>query len=292
MTVYAPAKINLTLEALAKREDGYHEISSIIQAIDLCDILSFDEGSGIEIVCDHPEWQADESLITRAAGLLLENSARAEGVRIHLSKRIPLLSGLAGDSSDAAATLKGLNIFRQLGYTPGQLADFAAKLGSDTTFFLSGGTALVQGRGEIVSPLPALPEMWVVLLMPDIARTIGKTGKLYAGLKQDFFSAGEKTDNLVRKLAGGEDIGHELLFNVFEKVAYNIYDGLDTCRDHFLSAGAAGVHLAGSGPTLFTMVKDKSDAFLICDRLKEKGYHACAVKTLGNSDLLKIDMAV
>lgn len=292
MTVYAPAKINLTLEVLKKREDGYHEISSVIQAIDLCDVLSFEADSGIEVVCDSPEWQANESLVLSAARLLQEHFVCAKGVRIHLTKRIPLLSGLAGDSSDAAAVLKGLNIFWELGYTPGELADFAAKLGSDMTFFLSGGTALVQGRGEIVSPLPSLPEMWVVLLMPAVGRTIGKTGKMYSGLDKSLFTDGEKTDILVNKLARYEDIGHESLFNVFERVAYNIYDGLDKCRADFLAAGAASVNLAGSGPTLFTLVKDKNNAFQICDRLKEQGYKACSVKTLAKGDLLRTEAAV
>ncbi len=292
LTVEAPAKINLTLEVLAKRQDGYHEISSIIQAIDLYDVLSFEAGSGIGIVCDNSEWQANESLITRAVSLLLEYSNSARGVKINLAKRIPLLSGLAGDSSDAAATLKGLNIFWGLGYTPGQLAEFAAKLGSDVSFFLSGGTALVQGRGEIVSPLPSLPEMWLVLLMPDLERTIGKTGKMYSMLEQSFFTKGEKTDNLVSKLTRNGEIDNSALFNVFEHVAYNVYEGLDKCRNDFLKCGAASVHLAGSGPTLFTMVKNKSDALEICGRLKEKGYNACAVKTLGHSDLLSSGTAV
>ena len=169
------------------------------------------------------------------------------------------------------------------------MADFAAILGSDIVFFLSGGTALVQGRGEIVSPLPVLPKTWLVLLMPDTKRAIGKTGKMYSSLDSSFFTAGEKTDNLVRKLAGSETIGNESLFNVFENIAYNIYTGLDICRNDFFKAGADSVHLAGSGPTLFTMARDKNDASAICDRLKKKGYHACAVKTLGNSDLLKAE---
>jgi 4-diphosphocytidyl-2-C-methyl-D-erythritol kinase len=289
LTIPAPAKINLTLEVLEKRGDGFHEISSVIQEIDLCDTLSFEESGDIEVVCDDPVWQAKESLIPQAAALLQQLSVCSKGVKINLSKRIPLLSGLAGDSSGAAATLKGLNILWGQGYTPGQLANLAATLGSDIVFFLSGGTALVQGRGEIVSPLPALPETWLVLLMPDTKRTIGKTGKMYASLESAFFTAGEKTDNLVKKLAAGENIENESLFNVFENIAYNIYEGLDICRNDFLNAGAASVHLAGSGPTLFTIAKDKSDASVIYARLKKKGYHARAVKTLGNSDLLKVE---
>jgi 4-diphosphocytidyl-2-C-methyl-D-erythritol kinase len=266
--------------------------SDLIQAIDLCDLLSFDAGSGIEVVCDNPEWQAGESLIPKAANLLCEHSACIKGVKINLTKRIPLLSGLAGDSSCAAATLKGLNNFWGLGYTNGQLADFAAKLGSDITFFLSGGTALMQGRGEIVSPLPSLPVMWVVLLMPKLNRTAGKTGKLYSALNACHFTRGEKTENLASKLEKCEEIDNSALFNVFEQVAYNIYDGLDKCRDDFLAAGAASVHLAGSGPTLFTMKKNKDDAFQICGRLKENSYQAEAVKTLGINDLLSAETAV
>jgi 4-diphosphocytidyl-2-C-methyl-D-erythritol kinase len=131
--------------------------------------------------------------------------------------------------------------------------------------------------------------MWAVLLMPDTKRSIGKTGKMYSMLDQSLFSTGEKTDNLVKKLATGEDIGNDELFNVFEEVAYNIYRGLDKCRDDFLTAGAPGVHLAGSGPTLFTLVKDKRTAFGIYDILKEKGYLAFAVKTLGNNSVLTAD---
>ena len=292
LTVPAPAKINLTLEVLKKRDDGYHEIASVIQAIDLCDMLSFEAGSGVEIVCDDPAWQAKESLIPKAASLLREHCAAAKGVKITLSKRIPLLSGLAGDSSCAAATLKGLNSLWELSYTRGQLAEFAAGLGSDIAFFLSGGTALLQGRGEIVSPLPTLPEMWLVLLMPQVERTIGKTGKLYSSLQARFFTEGEKTEDLIKKLTCGQNIGHESLFNVFEKVAYHVYDGLDKCRADFISAGAAGVHLAGSGPTLYTLTADKSEAHRIRGRLTAMGYHAEAVKTLGSNDVLKAGAAV
>jgi 4-diphosphocytidyl-2-C-methyl-D-erythritol kinase len=292
LTVLAPAKINLTLEVLKKCEDGYHEISSVIQAIDLYDTLSFDVGDGTQILCDNPLWQAKESLIPLAASLLREQSGCAKGVTIKLTKRIPLLSGLAGDSSCAAATLKGLNRFWGLEYTTGQLAGFAAKLGSDITFFLSGGTALVQGRGEIVSPLPSLPQTWLVLLMPEVKRTIGKTGKLYSSLQPSCFTTGEKTDNLVNKLARYEKIDDSLLFNVFEKVACHIYNGLDKCRDDFSAAGAPSVHLAGSGPTLYAMTGDKSEALKICECLTQKGYRSLAVKTLGNDDTLKVDAAV
>jgi 4-diphosphocytidyl-2-C-methyl-D-erythritol kinase len=290
LTVQAPAKINLTLEVLEKRNDGYHEIRSVIQTIDLCDNLSFETGSGIEIRCDSSDWRSHESLIPLSVSLLRESSGCSEGVIIRLSKKIPLLSGLAGDSSGAAATLIGLNKFWGLGYTLGELVKFAGKLGSDIPFFMSGGTALVQGRGESVSPLPSLPGRWVVLLMPEVKRAVGKTQKLYGRLNRCFFTDGEITDNLVIKLARSEEIEDSSFFNVFEKVAYDEFEGLGECRDDFLAAGAGSVHLAGSGPTLFAVFKDKYKAEDICSRLRERSYQACAVKTLAGIDFLKADM--
>jgi 4-diphosphocytidyl-2-C-methyl-D-erythritol kinase len=290
LTVLAPAKLNLTLEVLEKRDDGYHEIRSVIQTIDLCDSLSFESGADIDVKCDSPGWLPQESLIPLAVSLLREDSGCSKGVTIRLSKKIPLLSGLAGDSSGAAATLVGLNRFWGLGCSLGELAKFAEKLGSDIPFFISGGTALVQGRGESVSPLPSLPSMWVVLLMPEVPRTIGKTGKLYASLKPGYFTDGQATDKLVMMLAKGEEINPSSLFNVFEKVAYDKFEGLYKYRDELIEAGADNVHLAGSGPTLFAMVKDKAKAGEICNKLKERSLKACSVKTLGDIDFLKLNM--
>ncbi|MFA5629312.1 MAG: 4-(cytidine 5'-diphospho)-2-C-methyl-D-erythritol kinase [Dehalococcoidales bacterium] len=280
LKITAPAKINLTLEVLAKRSDGYHEIKSVIQAIDLCDTLSFEKGEGLNITCDDPNWEKEKSLIFKAVNLLADDLDRPLECKIHLSKRIPLLSGLAGDSSGAVAVLKGLNTFLNLGYTTERLAGLAAKLGSDTTFFLSGGSALMQGRGEIVEPLPPMPPTWVVLMLPQTERVIGKTAKMYSALRTDLFTAGEKTDALVARLKRGEDIDNDMLYNVFEYVAYDIYEGLGVLRDEFLSAGALTVHLAGSGPSLFALVDSETNALRICERLKAKGYSAFALKTL------------
>ncbi len=155
LTVLAPAKLNLTLEVLAKRQDGFHEIRSVIQAINLCDSFSFQSGDNIEFKCDLPDWIAEESLVSRAAGLLREATGCSKGATIEVSKRIPLLSGLGGDSSGAAAVLRGLNQFWGLGLSHEELLKMAWQLGSDVAFFLYGGTALVEGRGEIVTPLPS-----------------------------------------------------------------------------------------------------------------------------------------
>ncbi len=287
LTVSAPAKINLTLEVLGKRSDGYHEVRSIMQTISLCDTLSFENNSNIEIKCDFPGWHSHESLIYQATSLLRQITGYPGGARIRLSKKIPLLSGLAGDSSDTAATLIGLNHLWKLGYTPGELVKFAERLGSDIPFFLSGGTALAQGRGESISPLPSFPERWVVLLMPEVKRAVGKTQRLYASLNPRSFTSGVITDNLVMKLARNEIIDDSLLFNVFEKVALEEFQGLGEYRNDFLAAGAGSVHLAGSGPTLFTMVEDRLRADAIYNCLRKHGYQSCCVKTLTGIDFLK-----
>jgi 4-diphosphocytidyl-2-C-methyl-D-erythritol kinase len=281
LTILAPAKLNLTLEVLSKRADGFHEILSVIQSINLCDHLRFQLGKEMVFRCDDASWLAEKSLVSRAASLLKETSGYLKGATIELSKKIPLLSGLAGDSSDAAAVLRGLNKLWELAFSPGELAQLASQLGSDVVFFLFGGTALVQGRGEIVSPLPPLPDMWVVLLIPTLPRSSGKTGRLYASLKTSHYTNGQMTEELVSSLTRGEAVVSPRLFNVFENVAYDSFDGLDDYRSRFLKAGAGSVHLAGSGPVLFTIAKERAQVDKIYNNLKEQGLEAYLVKTLG-----------
>lgn len=281
LTVLAPAKINLTLEALAKRADGFHEVRSVIQSIKLYDQFRFQLNNELVIKCDDSGWLAEESLVSRAASLLKETSGYSEGATIELSKKIPLLSGLGGDSSGAAAVLVGLNNLWGLALPPGKLAQLAWQLGSDVAFFLFGGTALVRGRGELVSPLPPLPHMWVVLLLPAIARSSGKTGRLYASLNTNHYTDGQATEEMVALLTKGRDIASANLFNVFENVAYDEYKELDDYRQRFSKAGADSVHLAGSGPALFTMLKAKAQAEKIYRSLKKQRLEAYLAETLG-----------
>ncbi len=280
----APAKVNLTLEVLGKRGDGFHEIRSVIQAISLCDRISFRKAANLVFSCDQPHWRVQESLVATAASLLKATSGYTRGAVIEVSKRIPMLSGLGGDSSDAAAVLRGLDRLWELALPPGELARLAAKLGSDVTFFLSGGTALAQGRGEFVSPLPELPHSWVVLLVPAV-RLATKTTQLYASLKKNHYTQGEATDSLVGRLTRGEAVTADSLFNVFEAVAYAIFDGLGESRRQFLKAGAASVHLAGSGPTLFTMVKDEAEAEKIQRNLGKQGLECYLAETVAGFDV-------
>ena len=279
LTVLAPAKINLTLEVLAERQDGFHEIRSVMQAVDLCDSLRFQSGQDIEFKPDAPGWVAGESLVPRAVGLLQESTGCAEGAAIGLTKRIPLVSGLGGDTSDAVATLRGLNRLWGLGLSPRELAGLASKLGSDGAFFLCGGTALVEGRGEVVTPLPPLPRMWTVVVMPPLPRMQKKTGRLYASLKRGHYTGGQITARLVESLKSGEEFT-SLLFNTFENVAFNYFPGLSVCREQIIKAGASDVHLAGSGPALFTLMRDRLQAEEIYVRLQQQGLEVYLAGTL------------
>jgi len=284
LTVLAPAKLNLTLEVLAKRPDGFHEIRSVIQTINLCDSLRFQLGQSLAFKCDEPKWLPEKSLVSKAASLLQDTTKPPKGATIEVNKRIPLMSGLGGDSSDAAAILRGLNQLWGLRLPLPDLVKLASQLGSDVAFFLYGGTALVRGRGEIVTPLSSLPHTWVVLLIPPVPRILGKTERLYATLRSGHYTEGQITDRLVATLTGDREVTPSMLFNVFESVALDMFDRLREYREQFLKAGADCVHLAGSGPALFTLIKDKLQADKLYKILQQQGLEAHLVETLTSTN--------
>ncbi len=279
LTISAPAKINLTLEVLGKRRDGFHEIRSVIQAINLCDSLHFQLSQNTEFRCNMPDWLSEKSLVSRATSLLQEVTGCTKGASIEVEKRIPLMSGLGGDSSDAAAVLCGLNELWRLGLSREKLLELAPQLGSDVTFFLYGGTALVEGRGERVTPLPLLPHRWVVLIVPSVSRMLGKTQRLYASLKTSHYTDGQITKRLVEKIKAGGDLTSSLLFNTFENVTFTRSSELTTYQGHIKKIGAANVHLAGSGPALFTLLEDKTEAEGLYTRLQHQGMESYLTDT-------------
>jgi len=280
VTVLAPAKINLTLEVLGKRPDGFHEIRSVLQTVNLCDALHFRAGEGVTFECDMPGWSAEESLVSRAVALLHEETGCSLGAEIMIEKRIPLLSGLGGDSSDAAAVLRGLNELWGLNLSREKLVDMASRLGSDIVFFLHGGTALAGGRGEIITPLSFLADIWVVLVVPDVPRWTGKTGQLYASINAGQFTDGKITEKLTASVKGKGEFDLSLIFNIFENVAFDYFKGLAVYKEHILKLGAPHVHLAGSGPALFTVFIDKSQAEDLYKRLKDQGMEAYLAGTI------------
>jgi 4-diphosphocytidyl-2-C-methyl-D-erythritol kinase len=290
LMVRAPAKLNLTLEVLGKRPDGFrqkgaqpegfHEIRSVLQSIDLCDTLHFKAGKGISFQCDVPEWSAEKSLVSRAARLLQEAAGCSKGAAIKVEKRLPLMSGLGGDSSDAAAVLRGLSKLWGLDLPLEKLTEMAVQLGSDVSFFLHGGTALAVGRGEIVTPLPPLPKMWAVLVVPDIPVEPGKTARMYASLKAGHYTDGSITEKLVTALKEGKTFKPSLLFNAFENIAFEDFNMRRVYVEHLIKLGAPHVHLAGSGPALFTMFSDKTAAEDLYNRCKDQGMKTYLASTL------------
>lgn len=280
LTVLAPAKLNLTLEVLAKRPDGFHEIRSVIQTINLCDSLHFRLSQSIKIRFNVPNLIPEESLVSKVASLLQEATGCGKGATIEINKRIPLLSGLGGDSSDAAATLRELNKLWGLGLSRDELLELAAELGSDVAFFVYGGTAVVKGRGEMVTPLPPSPHMWVVVMMPPVPRLPGKTERLYASLKASHYTEGQITNRFVALLTGGGEVTSSSLFNVFDDVALDSFAELGENWQQFLKAGAQEVHLAGSGPALFALAKDKAQAEKIYRCLEGQGLESYLTETL------------
>lgn len=278
LEVRTPAKVNLTLEVLGERSDGFHNIRSVIQTIDLYDRLRFRSGRQLRFGCDSPGFVIEQSLVSRAAALLQEASGFAKGATIEIEKRIPLVAGLGGDSSDAAAVLSGLNKLWKLGLSQAQLLELALRLGSDVPFFLYWGTALVEGRGETVTALPPLGKWWLVLLVPPFPRPPRKTRQLFASLKSSYYTDGQITERLVEALKEG-DFKPSMLFNTFENVAFDIFPKLGLYRDHFVKLGAYNVHLAGSGPTLFTLMDDKVQAENLYAHCESQGLECYLAET-------------
>jgi len=273
LTVYAPAKINLVLEILGKDND-YHRISSIIQSIDLCDVLNFQLDEEIYFECDEPSLRRD-NLVRKAATLLKESTKCTLGARIELHKRIPWGMGLGGGSSDAAAALLALNELWGLGLPLSELVHLASNLGSDVPFFLHKGTALIEGKGEEVTPLPSFTSTCFVLLVPPLPEILDKTKQMYNKLDTTYFTEGQFVQAALSSLRQGKAIDHSLIFNVFEKVAFDFFSGLDKYRKTMEEAGAPGVYLAGSGPCLFTFYSGKGKAGELFSCLKKQGLECC-----------------
>ncbi|MDD5127601.1 MAG: 4-(cytidine 5'-diphospho)-2-C-methyl-D-erythritol kinase [Dehalococcoidales bacterium] len=279
LTLSAPAKINLTLEVLGKRADGYHEIRSVLQTITLCDRLTFAQDSRLTISSNLSEWNAGQSLVSKAVALLQNYTGTKHGASINVEKHIPLVAGLGGDSSDAATTLRALNGLWDLKLPNTRLLELAAQLGSDVSFFLYGGTALAEGRGEKLTPLPPLPHLWIMLVVPRIPPIPNKTARLYASLKPNHFTDGKITQRLVDTLKASKKFDNSLLFNTFENVAFTRFAELDTYRKHLIKLGAKDVHLAGSGPTLFTLLEGEAQARDLFTRCHNQGMETYLAET-------------
>ncbi len=260
--VLAPAKINLGLEILGRRADGYHEIATIMQAITIFDRLtlrpaqewSFSLDAGDRSGGLQAELSSDHNLVIRAARTFEENVGLRSKAAIALRKRIPVAAGLGGASSDAAACLLGLCALSGI-FPPRSLLDaLAAELGSDVAFFLAGGTAYATGRGEVLTPLPRPRFAWFVVATP-VRRLEQKTATMYALLRAEDYSSGDRMERLAAVIRQGASPDPCLLHNGFARVVAEVFPEADALRSALTTAGAPFVALSGAGPAHYTAVQ-------------------------------------
>jgi 4-diphosphocytidyl-2-C-methyl-D-erythritol kinase len=264
----APAKVNWTLEVLGRRPDGYHEVRTVLQTIELCDQVRVSPAAGLELVLRGPAGQAGpppvempaaENLAYRAAVLLRGRvGGPALGARIELEKTIPAGAGLGGGSSDAAATLRALDRLWGLGLSPDELARLGAQLGADVPFFIFGGTALGRGRGDEVTPLPDVPSQRLLLVVPR-RRPARKTAAMYAHLLPEHFSSGEASERLAAAIRDGAMAGDDDICNVFEGIAAQVLPEAAAAAERCRGLGLRP-HLAGSGPAQFVLLRPDADS--------------------------------
>lgn len=247
----APAKINLALEILGRRPDGFHEIASVIQAVGLYDELGVAPAETLRFTCDRSALAGADNLVVRAAQALQDATGCRHGAELRLRKGIPVAAGLGGGSSDAAAALVLLNRHWHLGLTLGELSRIGATLGSDIPFFLTGPTAVVSGRGERVELLPPPPLRWVVLVRP---RQPLSTAVVYGALRPDSYSDGRRTRQLAAALRQGRAPDWATgLTNGLAATAARLCPTIGTIRNRLHDAGACHVEVSGSGPTVFAL---------------------------------------
>lgn len=271
LTVKAFAKINLALDVLYKRPDGYHEVAMVMQAVSLADTITLTSHPGdIVLNVNIPGLPSDASnLAYRAAALLKEYAGIQQGVLITLDKRIPLAAGLAGGSADAAAVLKGLNNLWELNLSLDKLSKLAAKLGSDVPFCLYNGTMLATGRGELLSPLSPLPKCYVILAKPAVEVP---TAWVYQEFKADRVQVRPDIAAMSKFLEQGSIDGVAgKLANVLESVTIPAHPEIAKIKESMLKYGAMAALMSGSGPTVFGLAGCQKQAEVIANQLKTEG---------------------
>lgn len=261
ISLKALAKINLGLDVVRRREDGYHEVRMIMQTIQLYDRLDIKrtQEPGIQIQTNLSFLPVNENnLIYKAAKLLMDEFSITDGVSVKLDKRIPVAAGMAGGSTDAAAMLIGVNRLFSLGLTKRQLMERGVQIGADVPYCIMRGTALAEGIGEALSPLPPMVKCPVLIAKPSISVS---TKFVYQNLKLDDTTIHSDIDRLIDdiKAKNLHDIAAHM-GNVLETVTIPNYPVIDEIKKHMLSNGAVGALMSGSGPTVFGLFDDEDTA--------------------------------
>lgn len=283
VTETAYAKINLGLDIIGKREDGYHEVRMIMQSVGLSDKITISEGSGagsITIATNVPGLSCGpDNLAYKAAALLAEQAGINPNVHIALNKKIFLAAGLAGGSSDAAAVLRGLNRYWGLKLKNGELERLSASLGSDVPFCIEGGSILATGRGEVLTKLPDLPEATVVLAKPRGMEV--STAWVYQNYNKGRVVNAPCIWQLQANISKGAGALLPYLGNVLETVTIPAHPVIAALKAAMLSAGATYALMSGSGPTVFALATDKEAATAIVSALADFDVETAITTTIG-----------
>ncbi|WP_232699109.1 4-(cytidine 5'-diphospho)-2-C-methyl-D-erythritol kinase [Brevibacillus daliensis] len=290
VSVKAPAKINLTLDVLSKRPDGYHDVEMVMTTVDLADRVDLTLLRSREILIDCsasfvPLDQRNHAF--KAAKLLMERYSVDKGVHIYIDKHIPVAAGLAGGSSDAAATLRGLNKLWNLGLTLDELATIGAEIGSDVPFCVYGGTALAKGCGEKLTHLSSPTSCWVILAKPPIGVS---TADVYGNLRVDQIKKHPNTERMLDAiLSKNFSLMANNLCNVLEEVTLTRYPQVMQIKELMIQSGADGVLMSGSGPTVFGLVQKEAKVHRIYNALRGFVKDVYAVRILGGGETEILD---
>lgn len=277
----APAKINLMLDVLHKRADGFHEVEMIMTMVDLADRLELSELKRDSIIISSQAGYIpldEKNLAFQAARLIKDRYNVRSGVHIHLDKRIPVAAGLAGGSSDAAATLRGLNRLWRLGIPAQELQELGAELGSDVPFCVTGGTALATGRGERLTQIASPPQCWVVLAKPPINVS---TAEVYGRVRANNIAVHPSALRMQQAIEAGDfSAVCAGLGNVLEDVTLKLHPEVQQLKEAMMKLGADGVLMSGSGPTVFGLVSKQSKVARIYNGLRGFCKEVYAVRSL------------
>ena len=272
ISLKALAKINLGLDVVRRREDGYHEVRMVMQTIHLYDRLEMEKTAtqGIELSTNLSYLPVNENnLVYRAGKLLMDEFGITEGIKVYLNKRIPVAAGMAGGSTDAAAMLYGMNELFELGLSREQLMERGLRIGADVPYCLMRGTALADGIGEILTPLAPMVKCPVLIAKPAISVS---TSFVYQNLKLDADTKHPDIDRLIRDIRK-QDLGAIAgdMGNVLESVTIPNYPVIAQIKEQMMDSGAINAMMSGSGPTVFGLFEEEETAQAAYQKMKESG---------------------
>ncbi len=267
----AYAKINLGLDVVRRLENGYHEVRMIMQSVRICDVLTLEKAqTGILVTTDNGELPTDENnLIYKAAKMMMDKYHIRQGVRVHLEKHIPIAAGMAGGSTDAAATFIGMNQLFECGASEEELRNLSVKVGADVPYCIMGGTALAEGIGEKLTKLPSPPQCYLLVAKPDINVS---TKYVYEHLDAEGVPHHPDIDGMIHAIRQQDLRGIvDRLENVLENVTIKRYPIIQEIKDTMLEAGAEGSLMSGSGPTVFGIfTKEETAKAALCELEKKQ----------------------